>query len=132
MADIMQFELVSPERKLASIEVNSVRIPGTEGDMTAMADHMPLITTLRPGIVVAEGPSGTEEYFVTGGFAEISAKGASVLAELAMPKAEVTAEQMQDLIEKAQSALEQAPPENKDAAAKLAADMSEAYGALGL
>ena len=48
---MMQFDLVSPERKLASFEASEVLIPGAEGDMTAMPDHMPVITTLRPGIV---------------------------------------------------------------------------------
>ena len=51
MADTMQFDLVTPERKLASVAAREVRIPGADGDLTAMPDHAPLITTLRPGIV---------------------------------------------------------------------------------
>ena len=51
MADTMQFDLVSPERRLASAQVASVQIPGADGDMTAMPDHAPTITTLRPGIL---------------------------------------------------------------------------------
>ena len=51
MADTMKFDLVSPERSLASIAATEVRLPGTEGDMTVMAGHSPVITTLRPGIV---------------------------------------------------------------------------------
>ena len=81
MADTMQFDLVSPERRLASLQVASVQIPGADGDMTAMPDHAPVITTLRPGVLSVDGPSGTTEYLVTGGFAEISSEGASVLAE---------------------------------------------------
>ncbi len=81
MADTMQFDLVSPERRLASMQVTAVQIPGTEGDMTAMADHAPTITTLRPGLLRVEGPEGTSEYVVTGGFAEIGGQGGvSVLA----------------------------------------------------
>jgi F0F1-type ATP synthase epsilon subunit len=53
MADMMQFDLVSPERRLASLEVSEVRVPGADGDMTAMADHAPTITTLRPGMPAA-------------------------------------------------------------------------------
>ena len=54
----MQFDLVSPERRLVSVPVREVRLPGTEGDLTAMPGHAPTIVTLRPGIVsvVAEDP----------------------------------------------------------------------------
>ena len=74
MADTIQFDLVSPERSLASLEVKAVQIPGADGDMTAMPDHAPLITTLRPGILTVEAPSETSEYVVFGGFAVESAK----------------------------------------------------------
>ena len=90
MADMMQFDLVSPERRLASMEVTSVQIPGADGDMTAMSDHAPTITTLRPGLLRAEGPSGVTEYVVTGGFADVSGPATTVLAEQALPKEEVT------------------------------------------
>jgi F-type H+-transporting ATPase subunit epsilon len=85
MADMMQFDLVSPERKLASGQVRAVQIPAADGDMTAMADHAATITTLRPGILIAEGAEGETRYVVTGGFAEISPQGTSVLAERAYP-----------------------------------------------
>ena len=51
MADTMQFDLVSPERMLVSGTAASILIPGAEGDMVAMPDHAPVITTLRPGIL---------------------------------------------------------------------------------
>jgi len=89
MADSMQFDLVSPERRLASLQVSSVRIPGADGDLTAMADHAPLITTLRPGMLRVESSAGDQEYMVTGGFAEIGI-GLSVLAEQALLRADVT------------------------------------------
>ena len=85
MADMMQFDLVSPERKLASGQVHAVQIPAADGDMTAMADHAATITTLRPGVLTSEGPDGDTRYVVTGGFAEISPQGTSVLAERAYP-----------------------------------------------
>jgi F-type H+-transporting ATPase subunit epsilon len=89
MADSMQFDLVSPERRLASLQVSSVRIPGADGDLTAMADHAPLITTLRPGMLRVESSAGDQEYMVTGGFAEIG-NGLSVLAEQALLRADLT------------------------------------------
>lgn len=138
MADIMQFDLVSPERRVASAKVTAVRIPGADGDMTAMADHAPTITTLRPGILVAEGADGASEYLVTGGFAEIGADGVTVLAERAMPRSEVTQEQMQALVKEAEEALSKAKdvfvnePGPVDDAAKLLADMVAVGSHIGL
>lgn len=123
MADTMQFDLVSPERSLASLQVASVSIPGSEGDMTAMPDHMPLITTLRPGIIRIDGTGGTQEFFVSGGFAEINATSVSVLAERALPRSEVTPEFLGKLREEAQAAHEQAEDHKKDMTAKALADL---------
>ena len=123
MADTMQFDLVSPERRLASLQATAVRIPGAEGDMTAMPDHAPTITTLRPGVLTVETGSGSEEYLVTGGFAEIGAEGTTVLAEAALPKGEVTADYLQALVDEAKAAQDRATPDAVDAAAKLVADL---------
>ena len=124
MADTMQFDLVSPERRLASMEVTSVSIPGAEGDMTAMANHMPTITTLRPGILRVEGPSGTNEYIVSGGFAEINASGTSVLAEKAVSRGDATPEFLEGLQRDAEAAHEAAEDHVKDATAKSLADLA--------
>lgn len=77
----MQFDLVSPERRLASLQASEVQIPGADGDMTAMPGHAPTITTLRPGILKVSGPDGVQDFVVTGGFAEITAGACTVLAE---------------------------------------------------
>ncbi len=132
MADTMQFDLVSPERKLASVEASEVQIPGSEGDMTAMPDHAATITTLRPGILKVVSAEGSQEYLVTGGFAEITATSASVLAEQAVPRDEVTQELMAGLMDSANSARDAATPEAMDAAVKLVADMTAAAQDLGL
>ena len=129
MADSMKFDLVSPERLLVSGAARSILIPGAEGDMVAMPDHAPLITTLRAGILSVEMDDGTQEYVVTGGFAEVSAEGASVLAEEAMPKADVTAEFVAERVEAARAAASDAGAETQDAANKRLADL-EALGAL--
>ena len=81
----LHFELVSPAKLLFSGDVASVNIPGTEGDMTIMPMHAPVLSTLRPGIVVVTKDSGApEKIFVRGGFAEVNAKGLTVLAETAI------------------------------------------------
>lgn len=65
MADTMNFDLVSPERSLASFSATEVQIPGSEGDMTAMLNHAPILTTLRPGVLSVNSSSGVNEYVVT-------------------------------------------------------------------
>ena len=129
MADTFQFDLVSPEQRLASLEAKAVRIPGAEGDMTAMPDHSPLITTLRPGVLTVETAGGEEAYIVTGGFAEITADSTTVLAESAMPKAEVTREYLDDLVTKAREAQ---GDEVSDTGAKLIADLSALGDQIGV
>lgn len=108
MADTMQFDLVSPERKLASVAATSVQIPGMEGDLTAMPEHSPLLTTLRPGVIKVDAGTESSEYVVTGGFAEITPSAASILAELAVPLPEFNAEMFDKLSADADSALKEA------------------------
>ena len=134
MADTMQFDLVSPERRLASVQAREVQIPGADGDMTAMPDHAPTITTLRPGVLRVVHAGGTDEYVVVGGFAEITATTVSVLAEEALPKSEVTQVIYDRMVTEAKTALEQAKnePGSVDAAAKTLADVVAIAGALGL
>lgn len=110
----LTFELVSPERKLASSEAESVTIPGMEGDLTAMAGHAPFLTTLRPGeVVVRGGSSGETRWFVTGGFAEIAQDVVSVLAERGIEAGKADAAFMDERIAEAEGALEEAPAERR-------------------
>jgi len=132
MADTMQFDLVAPERRLASMPAREVQIPGAEGDLTAMPDHAPLITTLRPGILRAAGPEGEAAFLVTGGFAEIGAGAATVLAESALPVAEVTAAVMDGLLADARKAADAASDDNRAAATKALADLEAARVQLGV
>lgn len=131
MAVTLQFDLVSPERRLASVKAVEVQIPGADGDMTAMAGHAPTITTLRPGILRAIGTDGTKAYAVTGGFAEISANGVSVLAENAIPVDEVTVAMLDDMIARARDAVTRAQPDARDAAEKMVNDYLALKAATG-
>jgi F-type H+-transporting ATPase subunit epsilon len=86
MAEAFQFELVSPERLLVSEQVESVVIPGAEGEMTVLANHAPVMTTIKPGVVTVTTVAGaTERYCVFGGFANILPSGCTLLAESAVP-----------------------------------------------
>lgn len=77
------FELVSPEKLLFSGDVEQVDVPGAEGDFGVLAGHAPFVSTLRPGILTVHGAGGEQKIVVLGGFAEVSAEGLTVLAELA-------------------------------------------------
>ena len=123
MADTLQFDLVSPERRLASLKATSVQIPGAEGDLTAMPAHAPLLTTLRPGILTVTGPDGTEEFAVTGGFAEISGDAATILAEQAYPKGPEGRSAVEDALRLHREAAGDASASDKDVAEKLVADL---------
>ena len=122
MANTLQFDLVSPERRLASLEVTEVQLPGADGDMTAMADHAPTITTLRPGLLQVNGPEGTSAYVVTGGFAEISPGGTTVLAERAYPAGADARPAIEEHLEAARTKAADAEGEHKDVADKLVSD----------
>jgi len=132
MADTLNFDLVSPERSLASFAATAVQIPGSEGDMTAMANHEPVLTTLRPGVLSVTAPSGVSEFVVTGGFAEVTAQGVTVIAERAMAKADVTQDDMNGIISGAAEAVEKASEEAQEAARKLQSDVAALAAALGL
>lgn len=122
----MQFDLVSPERRLASLEVTEVQIPGADGDLTAMPDHAPLITTLRPGVLKVTGPQGEASYFVSGGFADIAGPSTTILAERAMPLEEVTGEVIEELISASEAKRAAASDGTADTAAKYHADLTSA------
>ena len=122
MATLMQFDLASPEVALASMEVLSVQIPGSEGDFTAMPEHAPVITTLRPGLIKVNSDKGDFEYLVTGGFVEINADSASILAEQAYDKNNVSRDIIDGLIKDAESLVENVDADAKDSADKRLAD----------
>ena len=80
------FELVSPERLLFTGEVEAVVVPGSEGEFTVLKDHAPLMTVLKPGIVeIDETATKKARLFVRGGFADVSPRGLTILAEHAIP-----------------------------------------------
>ncbi|MFK4825348.1 F0F1 ATP synthase subunit epsilon [Paenochrobactrum sp. BZR 588] len=107
MSVAFQFELVSPERLLLSTQVTEVVIPGSEGYLTALSGHSPLMTTIMPGIVSVKTADGkTDSYVVYGGFADISPNGCSILAESATHIDELDRSDLQRRIDEARDSLE--------------------------
>ena len=80
-----QFDLVAPEKLLFSGQVDQVDVPGSEGDFGVLAGHAPLVTTVRPGVLVIYRDGGELRIVVNGGFAEVNSAGLTVLAEMAVP-----------------------------------------------
>lgn len=139
MADTMQFDLVSPERSLESRLVREVRLPGSDGDLTALPGHAPVILTLRPGMVTLVGEDGRAvEFVVTGGFAEISPEGVTLLAERGHGREEMTQAVYASMMAEARSHHEAVSKRDNnagdavDAAAKLLADMVAVGTHIGL
>ncbi len=95
MADTLQLDLVSPAKLLMSDAVGMVVVPGIEGYFGVLPDHMPLLSTLRPGVVtvhesVTAAPS--KSFFVDGGFAEVNPSGCTLLVDEAIDVSELSSE----------------------------------------
>ena len=123
MADTLQFDLVSPERKLASLEATSVQIPGMAGDFTAMPQHAPFLTTLRPGVVKVIAAGETTEFVVTGGFAEVSPTATTILAEYATPRPRSMPELSPTSSRRPRAISRKPPPETRMAAGQRVRDV---------
>ena len=107
MADKLNFSLVSPEAELFSGEVDQVDIPGTEGDLGILPNHSPVMAAIRTGLITVT--LGTEEvqYFVQGGFADVTPAGLTVLAEKALPMDAMNSSLIKEMIEEIEKTLSQ-------------------------
>jgi F-type H+-transporting ATPase subunit epsilon len=91
----ISFRLVMPERELLDTEADMVVVPGSEGDFGVLHGHAPLISTVRPGVLeVLQGNKVEQRFIVVGGFAEVTPERCTVLADEAIPFADVTAEHL--------------------------------------
>jgi F-type H+-transporting ATPase subunit epsilon len=127
MAETLQFELVSPERLVLSEPVEMVVVPGAEGDFGAMPRHSLLISAVRPGVIdVYQGGAITSRIFVAGGFAEVTGERCTVLAEEAMPVAELDAGKAAARLDAAQKALAAATDDHARAQAQREVAIGEA------
>jgi F-type H+-transporting ATPase subunit epsilon len=105
MANKLHFSLVSPERELYSGKVDQVDIPGTEGNFGVLPDHAPLMAAIRTGAITVYENGAEKQFFVQGGFADVTPAGLTVLAERAAPMSELTSERLQDDIASAKDSL---------------------------
>ena len=95
-------ELVSPEKLLFSGAITDVLVPGTEGEFVVMAGHMPVMTALRPGVVdIGDADGKHTRMFVRGGFADVTNTSLTLLAEQAIPLAELDSAKLDQQIKDA-------------------------------
>ncbi len=101
----IDLEIVSPARLVLSRAVDMVVMPGYDGDLAAMEAHAPMITLLRGGVIsLHEGGAVTDRLFVAGGFAEITADRCTILADDAVPVAEMSVQAAQENLARAEQA----------------------------
>lgn len=100
------FELVSPEKLLYSGAVDAVIAPGIEGEFTVLKDHAPFMTVLKPGVIEIDVGAKKEKLFVRGGFADVAPTGCTILADYAVPLADLSAATLDADIQAAESELQ--------------------------
>jgi F-type H+-transporting ATPase subunit epsilon len=109
VADKVAFQLVAPERLLATADVDMVVVPGAEGDFGVLPQHSLFMSVVRPGVIETyDGGRVSERIFVAGGFAEVNERGCTVLAEEAMPADEIDLAQARRRLSDAQDDLREA------------------------
>jgi F-type H+-transporting ATPase subunit epsilon len=91
MADQLQLEVVTPERRVLSEPVNSVTVPGRNGEMQLLPGHAAMISELKTGVLSYTEDGTTFQLHVSGGFVEVSDNRVSVLAEIAERPEEIDA-----------------------------------------
>ena len=101
MADKLHFSLVSPEKELFSGEVDQVDVPGTEGDLGILPNHSPLMAAIRTGAITVYIEGVETQYFVQGGFADVTPEGLTVLAEKAVAMTDLDKDTIQSDLEAA-------------------------------
>jgi F-type H+-transporting ATPase subunit epsilon len=118
-AEQVEFELVSPEKLLLSEPVEMVVVPGADGDIGVLPRHSPLIASLRIGVVSVYRQNRreiSERIFVDGGFAEVTPERCTVLAEQAVPVAEIDRADVEQKLRDAREDLRDAKDEADRAA----------------
>ena len=105
IADKLNFSLVSPERELFAGAVDQVDVPGIEGDLGIFPNHSPLMAAIRTGTITVYSDGTETQYFVQGGFADVTPEGLTVLAERATSMSDVDAEAIKADIETIEASL---------------------------
>ncbi len=126
MADKLNFALVSPERELFHGDVDSVVVPGSEGEFGVLPNHAPVMSVIKPGALRVLNEGGERRIFVNGGFADVTPEGLTVLAEEAIDIADLDAAVVEAQLKEAQEDLRDANTDARREAAERAVARLEA------
>lgn len=118
MTDKLNFSLVTPEKQLFCGEVDSVTVPGAEGDFGVYPAHMPVMTTIRPGAISVIDGKGERRIYILGGFADVTLSGLTILAEEAVELADLDPAKLAQDITNAQEDVADADTDEKREAAE--------------
>jgi len=117
MTDKLHFSLVSPEKELFSASVDSVTVPGSEGDFGVYPEHMPVMTAIRPGAISVMNDETERRIYILGGFADVTAEGLTILAEEAVELGDLDPAKLAQDIANAEEDVRDAADEDKGKAA---------------
>jgi F-type H+-transporting ATPase subunit epsilon len=102
----LQLDIVTPEKRVFSEQVDAVTLPGSEGELGILPNHIPLVTALKPG-ELTYSRSGKSDHFAVGtGFVEVTGQRVSVLTDMAMGEAEIDEKSVEEALKRAQERLE--------------------------
>ena len=102
----LQLDIVTPEKRVFSQEVDSVTLPGSEGELGILPQHIPLVTALKPGELVYFKAGKPEHFAVGTGFVEVTGQRVSVLTDMAMGEGEIDEHAVEAALKRAQERLE--------------------------
>jgi F-type H+-transporting ATPase subunit epsilon len=117
----LHLEIVTPERRVYSDTVDSVQVPGSEGELGVLPHHAPLVSTLGVGELRFRKDGVEESFAIVGGFLQVRPDKVVVLAETADMASEIDLEKAQEARREAERALESGYHEGVDLAAARAA-----------
>ncbi len=128
MAKSFQVNMVTPEKTAFEQEAVSVIIPGTEGYLGIWANHAPLVTSLRPGVVEIklDDAGNTKFMSVTGGFVEVSCNTVNIMCDTCEESSEIDVERVKTALERARQMLKSGDDEVDLERARKAVDRAEA------
>ena len=113
MSDKFTIEIITPDKTILKSEVTEVTIPSFEGQMGILKDHIPLITFLRPGIIIVQNQE-EKKYFIEEGTVEFSDNNLLILTSTAKDLENMEKNSINDLIEQAEKKLKDSDLSDKD------------------
>lgn len=103
----LKLEIVTPEARVFSDEVDTVVVPGVEGELGILPQHAPLVTTLKPGELRYSKASQVQEYCVGEGLIEITANAVRVLTDTALDESGIDEQNVQEALARAEARMKE-------------------------